>query len=56
MTINTTTLSEDGFYSRLAKLIGQLEGNESLPYCDTAAEKNPTIGIGFNLRKPEVTH
>jgi hypothetical protein len=39
MAINiTTTLTEDEFYSQLANLIEQLEGNESLPYCDTGVE------------------
>jgi GH24 family phage-related lysozyme (muramidase) len=51
MTIHTTTLSKEEFYARLAKLIGQLEGNKPQPYYDTAVPSpNPTIGIGFNLR------
>ena len=54
MAINITTLTEDEFYSQLADLIGQLEGNRLLPYCDTGDDKNPTIGIGFNLRITDI--
>jgi hypothetical protein len=38
---------------RLA-LFKRFEGNEAAPYYDTADERHPTVGIGFNLDVPGV--
>lgn len=44
---NLHTVEAAVFNTRLRSLLGQLEGNETLPYMDIAGVV--TIGIGFNI-------
>ncbi|MEW5891332.1 MAG: calcium-binding protein, partial [Pseudomonadota bacterium] len=44
------TLTRQQYEDLRFAVIAALEGKERLPYVDNAKERNPTIGIGFNLR------
>jgi len=44
------TLSSNDYDLLKSTILYNAEGYSVLPYLDTAAAKNPTIGIGFNLR------
>jgi trimeric autotransporter adhesin len=48
MAINFNTISENEFYQRLARFLGQFEGYGKVPTLDK--DMIPTIGVGFNLR------
>lgn len=49
-TIDWTGLTGfQGYYSFVYKLLGQVEGINTIPYWDTASPKNPTIGLGYNF-------
>ena len=49
---NLHALDEEAFNERLRDFIVQVEGNERLPYFDTANPARVTIGIGFNIDIP----